>query len=243
MQTRHPINLPANASPQTQWHGLESGRVLNINKPEGWTSFDVVKKVRRLTQVKKVGHAGTLDPFATGVLIICMGKATKRVEEFMALKKEYVARIELGKRTDTYDRTGRVLSVDSVHDLSTDQVRDICNGFRGEQLQVPPMYSARKVNGQRLYKLARQGKQVARKAKRIVIHELDVQKVALPFVTLRIVCSRGTYIRSIANDVGEKLGCGGCLDALVRTKIGSYRLEEAWTVENFLDNIQSSAKP
>ncbi|MCH9006911.1 tRNA pseudouridine(55) synthase TruB [candidate division KSB1 bacterium] len=222
------------SQPFTKAHAeFENGKVLNINKPEGWTSFDVVKKIRSTIRVKKVGHAGTLDPFATGVLLVCTGRATKQVEDLMQLEKEYVAELELGKTTDSFDRTGKILSETEVGQLAETEIQGVCAQFEGETLQTPPMYSALKINGQRLYELARKGITVERRPRKINIYRLDVLNMEIPSVTLRVVCSRGTYVRALAHDIGERLGCGAYLKALVRSRIGSYRLADAMTIEEF----------
>ncbi|MCZ6818173.1 MAG: tRNA pseudouridine(55) synthase TruB [Calditrichaeota bacterium] len=222
------------SQPFTKAHAeFENGKVLNINKPEGWTSFDVVKKIRSTIRVKKVGHAGTLDPFATGVLLVCTGRATKQVEDLMQLDKEYVAELELGKTTDSFDRTGKILSETEVGQLTETEIQDVCAQFEGETLQTPPMYSALKINGQRLYELARKGITVERRPRKINIYRLDVLNMEIPSVTVRVVCSRGTYVRALAHDIGERLGCGAYLKALVRSRIGSYRLADAMTIEEF----------
>lgn len=222
------------SQPFTKAHAeFENGKVLNINKPEGWTSFDVVKKIRSTIHVKKVGHAGTLDPFATGVLLVCTGRATKQVEDLMQLEKEYVAELELGKTTDSFDRTGKILSETEVGQLAETEIQGVCAQFEGETLQTPPMYSALKINGQRLYELARKGITVERRPRKINIYRLDVLNMEIPSVTVRVVCSRGTYVRALAHDIGERLGCGAYLKALVRSRIGSYRLADAMTIEEF----------
>lgn len=217
-----------------------AGEILNVNKPEEWTSFDVVKKIRTAIGVKKVGHAGTLDPFASGVLLVCTGGATKRVEELMNFEKEYVSEIVLGKTTDTYDRTGVVLSETDSTAVEFAQIHEATKNFEGEIYQTPPMYSAIKVNGQRLYELARRGKVVERAPRKINISQLEVLQFENPRVRLRIVCSKGTYIRSLAQDMGERLGCGAYLHSLVRTRIGPHRIEDAWTIDGLIAKIKSA---
>jgi len=212
---------------------FEAGIIINIDKPVGWTSFDVVKKIRNVVKVKKVGHAGTLDPFATGVLLICTGRATKKVNELMSLKKVYRAEIELGKTTDSYDCTGKVTSSHSINDLDEARVREVSAQFVGEIDQIPPMFSALKQNGKRLYKLARKGITVDREPRRVCIHDLQVLDIDLPKVCIEVVCSRGTYIRALASDIGKTLGCGAYLKTLCRTRIGRYRVEDAETVSGF----------
>ena len=217
---------------------FELGEILNINKPVGWTSFDVVKKIRGQLNIKKVGHAGTLDPFATGVLLICTGRATKKVEDLMNLKKEYIARIEFGKTTDSYDLTGTILSERSADNLELENINQVIKQFHGEIYQTPPMYSAVKVNGERLYKLARRGEVVERKPRKIKIYQTDVIDFRNPFLKLRIVCSRGTYIRALANDMGEILGCGGYLTSLTRTRVGDYKLEDSFEIKDLIRDIK-----
>lgn len=217
---------------------FELGEILNINKPVGWTSFDVVKKIRGQLNIKKVGHAGTLDPFATGVLLICTGRATKKVEDLMNLKKEYIARIEFGKTTDSYDLTGTIVSERSADNLELENIKQVIKQFDGEIYQTPPMYSAVKVNGERLYKLARRGEVVERKPRKIRIYQTDVIDFRNPFLKLRIVCSRGTYIRALANDMGEILGCGGYLTSLTRTRVGDYKLEDSFEIKDLIREIK-----
>lgn len=217
---------------------FELGEILNINKPVGWTSFDVVKKIRGQLNIKKVGHAGTLDPFATGVLLICTGRATKKVEDLMNLKKEYIARIEFGKTTDSYDLTGTIVSERSADNLELENIKQVIKQFHGEIYQTPPMYSAVKVNGERLYKLARRGEVVERKPRKIRIYQTDVIDFRNPFLKLRIVCSRGTYIRALANDMGEILGCGGYLTSLTRTRVGDYKLEDSFEIKDLIRDIK-----
>ena len=217
---------------------FELGEILNINKPVGWTSFDVVKKIRGQLNIKKVGHAGTLDPFATGVLLICTGRATKKVEDLMNLKKEYIARIEFGKTTDSYDLTGTIVSERSADNLELENIKQVIKQFHGEIYQTPPMYSAVKVNGERLYKLARRGEVVERKPRKIKIYQTDVIDFRNPFLKLRIVCSRGTYIRALANDMGEILGCGGYLTSLTRTRVGDYKLEDSFEIKDLIREIK-----
>ena len=217
---------------------FELGEILNINKPVGWTSFDVVKKIRGQLNIKKVGHAGTLDPFATGVLLICTGRATKKVEDLMNLKKEYIARIEFGKTTDSYDLTGTIVSERSADNLELENINQVIKQFHGEIYQTPPMYSAVKVNGERLYKLARRGEVVERKPRKIRIYQTDVIDFRNPFLKLRIVCSRGTYIRALANDMGEILGCGGYLTSLTRTRVGDYKLEDSFEIKDLIREIK-----
>lgn len=219
---------------------FENGAVVNIDKPAGWTSFDVVKKIRNTIRVKKVGHAGTLDPFATGVLIVCTGKATKRVSQLMTQEKEYAAKIELGKTTDTYDCTGTFLTEADPTAITDDEVRNACRKFQGKISQKPPMYSAVQVNGVRLYQLARKGIEIERESREVFVHRLEILSVDLPFVELRITCSKGTYIRSLAHDLGQELGCGAYLQSLTRTRVGDFLLDDATTISDFVNSIRRS---
>jgi len=215
-------------------YDFERGEILNIDKPAGWTSFDVVKKIRNTVKVKKVGHAGTLDPFATGVLLVCTGKATKQVSRLMGMEKEYVAELELGKESDTYDPTGVITENGELRDIARDEIDAVCASFTGEIQQVPPMYSAIKVEGQRLYKLARQGIVIEREARSVHIHSIDVLLYEAPLLRIKVVCSKGTYIRSLAHDIGRVLGCGAYLTKLTRTRVGEYTLEDAHTIPEFV---------
>lgn len=210
--------------------------ILNINKPTGMTSFRVVALVKRLTGERHAGHAGTLDPDASGVLPICLGKATRVVEFLMDNHKTYRAEIELGKTTDTYDASGKVVAEKDVADINKKQVEKALENFRGEINQVPPMYSALKHQGQPLYQLARTGISVERKSRIIKIYRLDFIDWQSPLVTLEIECSKGTYIRSLANDLGEALGCGAYLKKLVRTHYGIFDIENSITLEQLDEN-------
>lgn len=208
---------------------------LLINKPEGWTSFDVVGFARKQLRPKypeikklKVGHAGTLDPFATGLLIIGVGReATKKLDEFKALPKTYVATIRLGATSDTYDKTGRIQQIPNTIPPTAKQIEEKIKSFTGKQKQIPPMFSAKKINGQRLYELARQGIEVERKANEIEIYQIKVLDYSWPLLQIEVQCSAGTYIRSLANDIGAKLGTGAYCEELVRTKIGQHSLADA----------------
>lgn len=213
---------------------LENGRILAFNKPANWTSFDVVNKLRSLTRVKKVGHAGTLDPFATGLLLVCFGKATKRVESLMQLEKEYLGTVVLGVETDTHDITGKKTRETSIPEtLAATQIAAALKPFQGEILQVPPMFSALKHKGKKLYELARQGKEVERTPRPVWIYALEAIEIALPEIKILVRCSRGTYIRALARDLGKELGVGAILSALVRTRIGPYALKTAWELKQF----------
>ena len=212
---------------------FEQGKVLLINKPLHWTSFDAVKKIRHLVKTKKVGHAGTLDPLATGLLIICTGKFTKKINEYMAREKEYAGTITLGATTPTYDLESQPESFKSIENVLKEQIEAAAKKFTGEIMQVPPAHSAIKVEGKRVYELARKGKEVKLEPRKIFIKEFEIRKLNLPLVYFRVVCSTGTYIRSLANDFGEALGCGAYLSSLCRTRIGEFKIEDAFTIEEF----------
>lgn len=215
--------------------------ILNVNKPLDWTSHDVVTKIRNLLGTRKVGHTGTLDPQATGVLLICIGKATKLVNFLADEDKEYVATLHLGVVTDTMDPTGRVLEERSSNiSLSEEEAKAVLSSFVGEIEQVPPMFSAVKKGGRPLYKLARMGKTVRREPRRVNIYELELLEFALPYLTLRITCSKGTYIRVLAADIGSKLGCGAHLKALERTRVGKFRLQDSLTIERMRHLVADS---
>ena len=204
--------------------------IVIIDKEAGFTSHDVVAKLRGICGQKKVGHTGTLDPEATGVLPVCLGSATKLCDMLTDRDKEYVAELLLGVETDTQDITGTVLAKRPV-EASEKEVREACENFVGAYDQVPPMYSALKVNGKKLYELAREGKEVERKARPVVIHKLEILECRLPVVKLQVACSKGTYIRTLCADIGEKLGCGGTMKSLRRTRVGSFGLKEALTLD------------
>lgn len=211
---------------------------LNIDKPENWTSHDVVNKLRNITKIKKIGHAGTLDPFATGVLICGINQATKLLDIFHFFHKEYEATIKFGITSDTYDRTGKVLStkyqVPNKSQITKFKIQNTLKLFLGKQKQLPPMYSAKKIQGQKLYELARQGKVIERRMSEVEIYEIKLLKYnkpitnkRLPIVKIRVKCSTGTYIRTLAHDLGQKVGCGAVLWELKRTAIGPFILKES----------------
>ena len=210
---------------------FDEGQVLLIDKPYDWTSFDVVRKLRNAMRIKKVGHAGTLDPLATGLLIICTGKFTKRINEYMAQEKEYTGTITIGASTPTYDLESEPIEIKPVGDISPEELQQTANKFIGEILQVPPIYSAIKIKGKRVYELARKGKDVQLEPRPIVISEFEITNVKLHDVGFRVVCSTGTYIRSLANDFGAALGTGGYLSSLCRTRIGNFHLSDALSIE------------
>ncbi len=210
---------------------FEQGQVLLIKKPLNWTSFDVVQKLRNIIRVKKIGHAGTLDPLATGLLIICTGKFTKRINEYMAREKEYTGTITLGATTPTYDLESEPVNFKPVDHISEPMIKAATFPFTGDIQQVPPAHSAIKVGGKRVYELARQGKEVKLEPRNVTIKEFEVVKFEIPLVHFRVVCTTGTYIRSLANDFGEALGCGAYLSSLCRTRIGEFTLADALTLD------------
>ena len=203
--------------------------ILNVFKPTGITSFDVVRKIRKISNVKKVGHAGTLDPEASGVLPVCIGKATKAIDYIMADFKIYEAELKLGVTTDTYDREGKILKECQVN-LSNEEITQVINSFVGEIKQIPPMYSALKVNGKKLYELARAGIEIEREPRSIVIYGIDIIDINSPYVKFKVKCSKGTYIRSLCYDMGEVLKCGGMMWNLQRTATGQFDIEDAINV-------------
>jgi tRNA pseudouridine55 synthase len=207
-------------------NSFEEGRMILVNKPLLWTSADVVKKIRNQVHVK-VGHAGTLDPLATGLLILCTGKFTKKINEYMSQEKEYTGTFTLGATTPSFDLETERENTKEYRQVTKEELDTVCRRFIGEIIQVPPVYSAIKKNGERSYDLARQGRAVALEGRKITIREFEMTIQELPVVRFRVVCSTGTYIRSLAHDVGQALGCGAFLSALCRTRIGEYLLEDA----------------
>lgn len=203
--------------------------IINVRKEKGFTSFDVVAKLRGILKMKKIGHTGTLDPDAEGVLPVCLGKATKVCELLTDKDKEYRAVMLLGKVTDTQDITGTVLAEQEVN-VSAEEVEQCIMEFVGEYNQIPPMYSALKVNGRKLCDLAREGIEVERKPRLVYIYDIIIEETELPRVTMRVHCSKGTYIRTLCQDIGEKLGCGACMESLVRTRVADFKLEDAKTL-------------
>ncbi len=204
--------------------------IINFYKEKGYTSHDVVAKMRGILKQRKIGHTGTLDPEAEGVLPVCLGSGTKLCDMLTDRDKEYEAVLRLGVVTDTQDMTGTVLKESPV-EVSEQEIREIIEGFVGEYDQIPPMYSALKVGGKKLCDLAREGREIERKPRRITFHEIEVKSVELPFVSLRVSCSKGTYIRTLCHDIGEKAGCGGAMVSLKRTRSGSFRVADAITLD------------
>lgn len=214
--------------------------IVNVNKPLGITSHDVVYRLRRLLGIKKIGHTGTLDPDASGVLPMCVGKGTKLAEMLTATDKQYLAELTLGAFTDTQDASGEVLDRFEVN-VTEGEIREKIAGFVGEISQIPPMFSAIKVNGKKLYELAREGKTIEREARTVTIQNIEVQKIDLTkkTVTMLVDCSKGTYIRTLCNDIGAALGCGGYMSALTRTKTGRFCIEESFALEQIEEMLQN----
>lgn len=226
---------------------FREGQVLFINKPLEWTSFDIVNKIRlslkRYLGIKKikVGHAGTLDPLATGLVIVCTGKATKQIDQFLGMDKQYIADVKLGATTPSFDLEMEPDKEYSFEHITPEMINDAIASFTGEIEQVPPMFSALKVNGQKAYDLARKGKEVELKARKITISELKVLNWDKPHLKLDVSCSKGTYIRSLARDLGYELNSGGHLTGLIRTRIGPYQLADSITIEDFEKNLATFA--
>ncbi len=217
------------------YHGI-----INIYKEKGYTSHDVVAKLRGILHQKKIGHTGTLDPDAEGVLPVCLGTATKLCEMLTEKEKVYEAVLLLGKETDTQDISGTVLSEFPVT-VSEETVEEAVQSFLGEYWQVPPMYSALKINGKKLYELAREGKTVERQARKVTLYEIAVLDMQLPRVWLRVRCSKGTYIRTLCSDIGEKLGCKGCMERLTRTRVSEFFIEDALPLDR-VEQLEADGK-
>lgn len=223
---------------------FEEGEILYVEKPLNWTSFDLVNKIRwkitRSLKLKKlkVGHAGTLDPLATGVMIICTGKATKRIDEFQYQDKEYIATLKLGATTPSFDLEKEIDAVYPTKHITRELIDQVIPTFKGEIWQVPPVYSAVKVEGKRAYDYAREGQAVELKPKLLVIDEIEVLNFSLPELKIRVVCSKGTYIRALARDIGEALHSGAHLTALERTRIGEVTLEKCLKIDDLLNRFE-----
>ncbi len=213
------------------------GQVLLLDKPQGWTSFDIVKKVRILTSVSKVGHAGTLDPLATGLLIVCTGKFTKKINEYMKMEKEYTGSFKLGAITKSYDLESEPTNFVSISHINEQAIYASTKAFTGDILQIPPMHSAIKKDGKPLYILARKGEEIELAPRPITISKFEIINIDLPYVHFKVVCSSGTYIRSLAHDFGKALGTGAYLSSLCRTRIGSFLLKNAKTIKDFENDI------
>ncbi len=216
------------------------GKVLLIDKPLHWTSFDVVRKLRSILQIRKIGHAGTLDPLATGLLIVCTGKFTKKINEFMAQKKEYTGHITLGAVTPTFDMESEPEQFKEWSALSHELIYNTTKQFTGAIQQLPPIYSAIKKEGVALYELARKGIEVVPEPRNVTIHSFEITAINLPVVAFKVVCSTGTYIRSLANDFGAVLGCGGYLSSLRRTKIGDFEAANAIDLDELMKEMSGT---
>lgn len=219
------------------------GKVLLINKPIDWTSFDVVRKIRSLIRIKKVGHAGTLDPLATGLLIVCTGKFTKKINEYMAQEKEYTGSFTLGATTVTYDLESEPENFKEYQYLTEEILNETTKQFTGQIQQIPPAHSAIKQGGKPLYEMARKGIEVKVEPRTILIKEFIITGIELPKVYFKVVCSTGTYIRSLANDFGQALGCGAYLSSLCRTRIGDFKLENAMSIAQFQEMVETTKNP
>jgi tRNA pseudouridine55 synthase len=222
---------------------FSTGEILFIDKPYKWTSFDVVNKIRSLIKYQlgikklKMGHAGTLDPLASGLLILCSGKFTKRIDEFQGLEKEYTGTFILGATTPSFDLEKEIDNTFDISEITEKQILDAAKSFIGDIKQIPPVFSAKKINGERAYEFARKGIDVLMQAKEVNISEFEITKIALPEISFRIVCSKGTYIRSIARDLGLKLNNGAYLAELKRTRIGEFSLDQALSLEKIEEVI------
>lgn len=206
-------------------------QVLLINKPLRWTSFDVVNKLRNKLKIKKIGHAGTLDPLATGLLILCTGKMTKRIDEFQAQEKEYTGKFMIGKTTPSHDLETTIEEGGNTDQITEEQLKSAAHKFTGILQQIPPLHSAIKIDGKRAYKFARKGKDIELKPREVIVSTFEITSFEKPFVGFRIVCSKGTYIRSLARDFGNELGTGAYLAELCRTRIGSFKLSDALEID------------
>ncbi|MGN6618833.1 MAG: tRNA pseudouridine(55) synthase TruB [Ilyomonas sp.] len=215
------------------------GKVLLIDKPLHWTSFDVVKKIRMITKISKIGHAGTLDPLATGLLIICTGKFTKKINEYMGMEKEYTGSITLGASTPTFDLESEPYNPTDISHITAEELHEATKHFTGDIMQVPPAHSAIKKEGKPVYLAARKGDDVVLEPRPVTIKSFEIKKIELPLVYFKVVCSTGTYIRSLANDFGKHLGVGGYLSSLCRTRIGEFTVQQAQSINAFETEIQN----
>jgi len=210
-----------------RFENAQEGFIL-INKPAGITSHDVVDKLREITRIKKIGHAGTLDPFATGLLILGIGREfTKKLSIFQKKDKEYIATLRLGAESDTFDKEGKIVEKKVKKIPERKEIEEVLKNFLGEIEQIPPAFSAKKIKGKKLYELARRGIKVKPKPQKVKIYEISILEYEFPYLKIKVKCSSGTYIRSLANDIGKKLGCGAYIEELIRTKIGEFSVEKA----------------
>ncbi len=214
------------------------GQAILIDKPVHWTSFDVVRKIRNITRIVKVGHAGTLDPLATGLLIVCTGKYTKKINEYMGMEKEYTGTFTLGATTPTYDLESEPVNFCNTDHLTESQIKKATQEFTGPIMQVPPIHSAIKQEGKPVYLAARKGIDVVLEPRPVTIHAFEIEKIELSVVHFRVVCSTGTYIRSLANDFGKALGVGAYMSSLRRTRIGHFQVSDAESMESFETKIE-----
>jgi len=219
-------------------NSFEEGRVLLIDKPLHWTSFDVIRKLRSLIKIKKIGHAGTLDPLTTGLLIVCTGKFTKKINGYMSQEKEYTGTFTLGAITPTYDLESEPQNFKDVSNISIDMLKETTKQFTGEISQVPPIHSAIKQAGKPVYLLARKGVDIKLEPRKITVFEFEITKVELPLVSFRVVCTTGTYIRSLVNDFGAALGCGAYLSSLCRTRIGDFTLDQSVSIDELIRHMK-----
>jgi tRNA pseudouridine55 synthase len=219
-------------------NSFAEGKVILINKPLGWTSFDAVRKIRYLIKIPKIGHAGTLDPLATGLLIMCTGKFTKKINEYMGMEKEYTGTITIGATTPTYDLETEPENIQDISHITPEKMIDTTHQFIGNILQMPPQFSAIKKDGKRLYESARQGIEVKVDPRPVTISEFSITKMDGANIHFKVVCGTGTYIRSLAKDFGEALGVGGYLSSLCRTRIGTFLNSDALSIEEFVNNLQ-----
>jgi tRNA pseudouridine55 synthase len=224
---------------EKQLSKYEAGQVMLVDKPIEWTSFDVVRKIRSIIKIKKVGHAGTLDPLATGLLIVCTGRFTKKINEYMGMEKEYTGTFTLGAVTPTYDLESEPIEMKDVTNIAEEEIHKATLPFIGEIQQVPPIHSAIKQDGKPVYLMARKGIDVKMEARTITIKSFVIEKIELPVVHFKVICTTGTYIRSLANDFGKQLGCGAYLSSLRRTRIGNFLTEDALLMEQLVHKIKS----
>lgn len=224
---------------EKQLNKYEEGQVLLIDKPLNWTSFEIVRKIRSLIKIKKVGHAGTLDPLATGLLIVCTGKFTKKINEYMGMEKEYTGTFTLGAVTPTYDLESEPVQITDISSVTEEAIKKAVLPFIGSIQQTPPIHSAIKKDGKPVYLMARKGLDVVLEARTITIKDFVIEKIELPRVYFKVVCSTGTYIRSLANDFGKQLGCGAYLSSLRRTRIGDFLASDALQIGTFSEQIKN----
>ena len=219
-------------------NSFEEGKVILINKPLGWTSFDVIRKIRSAVKLKKIGHAGTLDPLATGLLIVCTGKFTKKINDYMAAEKEYTGTFTLGAITPTYDLESEPQQFKAIDALNPETIQQTTRQFIGEINQVPPAHSAIKKGGKPVYLLARKGIDVKLESRKIFIHKFEITNIEMPVISFKVVCTTGTYIRSLANDFGNVLGVGAYLSSLCRTRIGTFTIESSVSPDTFIEQVR-----